>query len=82
MVPHENGRLQVLTLRDAVQQRIDAEADFDARHTSTAAAPMHPAIGILCRRGVTVYYAYVGGYTSECYREGSVSHLTCLLANA
>jgi len=52
--------------------------------TATPTARLHPAIGMLCRDGKTVYYAYLAIAADQLftdgYVEGTVDELTSYLA--
>ncbi len=68
---------KVRTVRDAAIAGRLAERFPDTLGAPGEVYQAHESIGQLCRDGVTVCYAYVGGV----YREGSAEHLRVLLAS-
>lgn len=44
--------------------------------TTSNTARLHPAIGQLCRKGETIYYAHLA---DDLYVEGTVEELACYL---
>lgn len=70
---------KIRTVRDAMREKIDAEARAGIGDTLAPARPkLHPAVGELMRKGKIVYYATINGE----HVEGSSEELNRLCVEA
>lgn len=60
------SRRAVFTLADARAERMAHDARMERRDARVQARkPSNPAVGVLCRRGRPVYYAFIAGTYTE-----------------